>query len=114
MYNRLKQFMNKHHMFYDYQYGFRERCSTEHAILDIVNRTQLNMDKGMFSCGVFIDLQKAFDTVDHSILLHKLANYGIRGVINDWFCAYFITTDNLVALEFRIELVFKERGNGRA
>lgn len=85
MYNRLKQFMNKHDILYNYQYGFRERCSTEHAILDIVNRIQLNMDKGMFSCGVFIDLQKAFDTVDHYILLRKLAHCGIRGIINDWF-----------------------------
>ena len=43
MYDRLKQFLNKHNTFYNYQYGFRERCSTEHAMLDIVNRIQRNM-----------------------------------------------------------------------
>ena len=49
MYDRLKQFLNKHSIFYNYQYGFRERCSTQRAILHIVNRIQRNMDKGMFS-----------------------------------------------------------------
>ena len=47
-----------------------------------------NMDNGKSSCGVFIDLKKAFDTVNHEILLAKLENYGIRGVINSWFRSY--------------------------
>jgi len=81
-------FLNKHDIFYKSQYGFREQRSTEHAILDIVSKIQANMDLGMFSCGIFIDLQKAFDTVDHSILLHKLNHYGICGVVNDWFLSY--------------------------
>ena len=63
-------------------------CSIEHAILDIVNAIQSNMDKGAFSCGVFIDLKKAFDTVDHRILLHKLEFYGFHGFINAWFASY--------------------------
>ena len=88
MSNRLKAFLNIHEIFYKSQYGFRERRSTEHAILDIVSKIQANMDLGMFSCGIFIDLQKAFDTVDHSIRLHKLNHYGIRGVVNYWFSSY--------------------------
>jgi len=59
-----------------------------HAILDIVSTIQEDMDKRLFSCGVFIDLKKAFDTVDHKILLHKLNDYGFRVVINKWFSSY--------------------------
>ena len=88
MYKRLKSFINRNDIFFTSQYGFRENCSTQHAILDILNKIQNNIDKRLFSCGIFIDLKKAFDTVDHSILLHKLHHYGIRGIINDWFSSY--------------------------
>ena len=65
MYNRLKSFNEKCNIRHASQYGFRVKKSTEHAILDIINKTETNMDKKLYSCGVFIDLQKAFDTVNH-------------------------------------------------
>ena len=74
-------------IYFTSQYGYRENCSTQHAIRDILNKIQNNYI-GLYSCGIFIDLKKAFDTVDHSILLHKLYHYEIRGIINDWFSSY--------------------------
>ena len=76
MLNRLKTFIDKNEILYRSQYGFRDKHSTQHAILDIVNAIQRNMDNKLFSCGIFIDLKKAFDTVDHSI------------IVNDWFSSY--------------------------
>ena len=69
MYKRLKFFFEINALFLESQYGFREEHSTQHGLIDIVNRIQNNMDKGVFSTGVFIDLKKAFDKVDHDILL---------------------------------------------
>jgi len=83
MYIRLKSFLEKFSIFYYSQYGFGENRSTEHAILEITNQIQTNMDRNLYTCGIFIDLQQAFDTVDHSILLKKLDHYGIRGIVND-------------------------------
>lgn len=88
MYKRLETFIKKKNILYKSQYGFRERHSTQHAILNIVNKIQSNMDQRELSYGIFIDLEKAFDTVDHTILLGKLRHYGIRGIVNEWFSSY--------------------------
>ena len=64
MYKRIIDFIEKNDLLPTSQYGFRKGHSTEHAILDIVNTIQTNMSQGLFSCGIFIDIKKAFDTVD--------------------------------------------------
>lgn len=88
MYNKMKVFIEKHQLLSSSQYGFRQAHATEHAILDMVETIRTNMDRRRFSCGVFIDLKKAFDSVDHKILLDKLNYYGFRGIVNQWFSSY--------------------------
>ena len=88
MYNRVENFLISSNQFYDLQFGFRRKHSTNHALLSIVETIREAMDNKLFSCGVFIDLEKAFDTVNHKILLSKLSYYGIRGNANTWFESY--------------------------
>ena len=57
--------------------------STSHALINITENVRKALDDGNIGCGVFVNLQKAFDSVDHKILLVKLNHYGIRGVSND-------------------------------
>ena len=71
----MESFIEQNNLLSSSQYGFRKALSAQHAILDIVSAIQTNMDKRLFSCGVFIDPKEAFDTVDHKILLHKIDHY---------------------------------------
>ena len=99
MYHRLKSFLDINNVLFKAQYGFREKHSTQHAILDTVNIIQNNMDSKLFTCGIFIDLKKAFDTVDHAISLQKLDHYGIRGIINDWFSSYLLARSQVTEVD---------------
>jgi retron-type reverse transcriptase len=66
----------------------RPKHSTTHALINITEKIREAIDGGKAACGVFVDLQKAFDTVNHKILLAKLYRYGIRGAAYDWFKSY--------------------------
>src|SRR5688572_25116786 len=88
MYQRLYNYVDKMDILYSNQHGFQSGHSTSMALLDVQDKIAGAMDDNKFSLGIFFDLAKAFDTVDHSILIAKLENYGVRGVPLEWFKSY--------------------------
>ena len=90
MYDRLYSFLTKHTVLYKYQFGFRKKYSTALALIEVMDNIYSKLDEQHYVLGIYLDLQKAFDTVNHEILLHKLYNYGIRGVAYDWFKSYLL------------------------
>ena len=83
-------FLEQNNILHNSQYGFQNKHSTNLALHDITEKIRKALDSKHYACGVNIDLQKAFDTVNHSILLDKLNYYGVRGQTNKWF-KIFIT-----------------------
>ena len=96
MYHRLYSYLEVQKILYPLQFGFREKCSTTHALISITESIRQSIDKNEFGCGIFIDLKKAFDTVNHAILLTKFNHYGIRGVVHDWFKSYLSQREQFV------------------
>ena len=82
-------FLELYNVLFENQFGFRKNNSTSYAHMEITEHIKESIDKGKFGCGIYIDLRKAFDTVNHSILFLKKWNTGVRGVLLEWFKSYF-------------------------
>ena len=85
--------------YYNLQFGFRKQYSaSSHTLTNITENIRKALEDGNIGCGVFVGLQKAFDTVDHKILLAKLNHCGICGVSNDWFKSYRSNRNQYVSI----------------
>ena len=88
MYSRLYSYLTKYKILFKKQFGCRNNYSTIHALISLVDLIKKHLDNDYFVCGISVDLQKGFDTINHDIPLAKLAHYGIRGLTNSWFSSF--------------------------
>ena len=84
----LEQFICKNNILTDCRFGFRTGRSSSMAIVNLMEKITNSLDHMNAVISVFIDLRKAFDTIDHTILLQKLNHYGIRGIVKQWVSSY--------------------------
>ena len=100
VYNRLMAFLDKNKILYNKQFGFRQGYGTDMALLEFVNNISLAFEDKKIVLGLFLDLSKAFDSIDHDILTNKMYHHGIRGNVLNWFKSYlsdrqqYVTVDN--------------------
>ena len=104
MHNRLYTFLEHHNILFHNQFGFRKNNSTVHTLVQITEMIKVSIDSGKFGCSIFIDLRKAFDTVNHEILLTKLEHYGIRGNMLHWFKSYLSNRKQYVSINGKSSL----------
>ena len=104
MYDKVISFLNSNNILYKHQYGFRAKHSTIHPIIHLLNQCAeaTNKNTTEYTLAVLCDLSKAFDVINHKILLHKLRSYGIRGIVNKWFENYLCDRSQFVELENNI------------
>ena len=111
MYNMLYSFLTKHNIISEKQYGFRKKYATYMALIDLVDKISSNFDEKKYTVGVFLDLSKAFDTIDHTILINKLQCYGVRGSACNWFVSYLQNRKQYVVYN-KTESDYKEMSCG--
>lgn len=100
MKKKLLKYLNNIKFFSDNQFGYRDYLSTENALQHFMSDVYDGLNSGKFTTGLFLDIKKAFDTVDHSILLSKIHAIGIRGVAYDWFKSYLLKRNQCVQIQF--------------
>ncbi len=93
---RLYQFLQKYDILYKFQFGFRKGHSTSLANIEIVKNIRDEILKGKFVLGAYLDLSKAFDTISHDILFHKLEHVGVSGTPLNWFKGYLTNRNQYV------------------
>jgi retron-type reverse transcriptase len=99
MYNRVVSFLNKYNFISDAQNGFRKKKSTFTAIHTFIDEIQKALDNKRFALGIILDLSKAFDVINHNLLLAKLEPYGIRGKIHVWMSSYLMDRTQFVEIQ---------------
>ena len=97
---QLLRFLHVNEIIYKHQYGFRSGHSTSHPVLHLTEKiyNSLNQKPSVKTLTIFIDLKKAFDTVDHKILLAKLEHYGVKNSANHWFKNYLTDREQFVSV----------------
>ena len=98
LYTRIYSYLDKKDLIYSKQFGFRSKHSTNHAIISITEYIRKLLDDGQYVCGIFVDLEKAFDTVNHNLLCEKLEYYGLRGNTNKLIKSYLSNRKQYVSL----------------
>ena len=104
MYNCLYKYLTTEKLLYSKLFGFQTGLSTQHPIVKLVDQIYKSFEKYLYTLGVFIDLSKVFDTVDHTILIRKLEMYGIKGINLPWFCSYLTNRNMTLKQTLRISV----------